>query len=190
MDELIKQFSIDKVGKSGAKFDPEKARWFNHYYIQKQSIEELGNSFKKILESKNISPDRFSPETINEIILLVKERANFIQDLWEHSDFFFISPSKYDEVVVKKYWKADTPSHLEEIINILSACEPFKSNVIDEKIKTFIHSKALGMGQIMNTLRIALVGSSKGPGLAVIAEILGKDEVIRRILKAIDTIKL
>ncbi len=185
INELIQQFSLDKVGKSGAKFDPEKARWFNHHYLQTKSVEDLRDSFKTILESKNINPDQFPLE---KIISLVKERANFVHELWEHSDFFFIPPANYDGSVIKKYWKADTPSHLKDIINVLRTCEPFNAQLIEEKIKLYIETMNQGTGQIMNALRIALVGTSKGPGLTVIAEILGKEEVIRRISKAIDII--
>ena len=186
LHELVKTFTLEKVGKSGSKFDPEKARWFNHQYLQSKSNDEIENSLKKILESKGI----FDPYLkLDKIVRMVKERLFFIKDIWEESEFFFLPPGNYDESSVKKHWKQDTSSQMEGLINVLSEIIPFEAILIEKKVKDYILEKNLGMGQIMNAWRIAIVGSSKGPGLAEISEILGKDEVLSRTKKAIETIK-
>ena len=185
LDELVQIFSLEKVGKSGSKFDPEKARWFNHHYLQLKTTNELADLIRPVLVMKDSYDINVSLE---KIIELVRERLFFVHDFWDEADFFFTRPCGYDPDAVKKYWKPGTSSEMKGIIQILADCESFEADMIEKKVKDHILTKNLGMGQIMNAWRIALVGTSKGPGIAEIAAILGRDEVIHRIIRAIEII--
>lgn len=187
MSELINAFSLERVGKSGAKFDFEKAKWFNHKYLQMKSNHELTNKFLLLLKEKGIIINSLFAEKIVE---LVKERADFIEDLWEASAFFFIRPDNYDESVIKKRWKEDTSQHLESIASILQSVQPFQTEEAHNKVIQYITNKELNMGQIMNCLRLSLVGCAKGPDLFAIITLLGVSETIERIQLAINKIKI
>ena len=187
MEELISGFSLDKVGKSGSKFDPDKAKWYNHHYLQLKSDVELSGFFSEILKSKGINYHSFP---LKRIVGLIKERAYLIPDLWEHADFFFIAPDRYDEQFVKKRWKPGTSESLKNLAEILLQTEPFEAESIEKNSRQFIERGNLNTGQVMGAWRICLVGSPRGPGLAQVSEILGKEEVIRRINKAIQTIRI
>lgn len=183
MDQLIEAFSIERVGKSGSKFDPEKAKWFNHHYMSVLGDEEAAGLLGNILKEKEINA---SHDFIVNVCRLVKERATLIPDLWEQSWFFFKAPETYDEKVVQKFWKPETPSLLKKIIELLADTRDFSTDNIDASVKDFIQVNGLGMGQVMNTLRLVLVGGSFGPGVAAIISLLGKEESLARIGKAID----
>ncbi|MFH1120208.1 MAG: glutamate--tRNA ligase [Bacteroidota bacterium] len=182
MDELIKAFSIERVGKSGSKFDPEKARWFNHHYISGLGDHELSQLLGNILKEKGITA---SGDIVLRVCSLIKERAVLVPDLWEQSRFFFLSPETYDEQVVGKFWKPETPALLEKLAFILADTEDYSVDNIDAVVKAYIHENGLGMGQIMNTLRLALVGGSFGPGVSAMISLFGKKETLNRIEKAI-----
>ena len=187
MNDLIKIFSLDRIIKSGAKFDPDKAKWFNHQYLIQKSDEELAQLFQIILKEKNINvPDSF----VVKIVSMIKERANFVKDFWDESSFFFVAPVEFDEKAVAKNWKENTQDLLSEAKNILSQSNPFSAEIIHENFKIFIDKQGIGFGQMMVPLRIALVGSSKGPDLVQIIEMLGKEEVIKRIKYALNKIKV
>ncbi|MFP4557300.1 MAG: glutamate--tRNA ligase [Bacteroidales bacterium] len=186
MDELIEQFSLERVSKSGARFDPEKAKWFNHHFLMKKSDAEIAQQFMLTLDKKGISTDQTK---IEKIVGLVKERVHFVHELWEQASFFFEAPKEYDNKTVKKFWKDDTSDIMKEINDILLDVEPFEAAKIESAIKNFINEKELGMGKVMNALRLCLVGESKGPGIADIIEIVGKDATMQRIEHAINTIK-
>ena len=186
MDELINLFSLEKISKAGAKFDLEKAKWFNHHYLQTLPDEILAKSFKTSLDSKGIEADM---SKIIHIVALIKERIYFVNDLWEQSHYFFERPTSYDEQVIKKRWKEDTASHLHTIAGIIKAVEPFDKMVAHDRVMDYIRSNELNMGQIMNSFRLTLVGAAKGPDLFEIVNILGVEEVLYRIeagIKAID----
>jgi len=185
LDELVSLFSIDRVGKSGSKFDPEKARWFNHKYLVEKSDEELARLFAAVLEKKEIHAKN---EFITKVVGLVKERANFIEDFWGQSSFFFVAPDAYDPQVVKKRWKEDTPAMMAELKDCLELIQSFTAEIIKTGILNFVEEKSLSLGVVMNALRLALVGGGFGPDLIQIAEMLGKEEVIRRIETGIKNI--
>jgi glutamyl-tRNA synthetase len=184
--ELIDHFSIERVGKSGARFDPEKAKWFNHQYLVNKSDEELTDLFIPLLKEKGIDSDR---TWVLRIVSMVKERAFFVQDLWEQSAYFFEAPQEYDKKVIKKRWKEGVPQALSDIKQVISQTESFESTNLEEKIKAYITSNELNMGQIMNSLRLTLVGGAFGVHLFDIMEIIGKEETLNRIQKGLDTIK-
>ena len=178
LEELIRDFDLEKVGKAGAKFDPDKARWFNHQHLQMAPLEDLADSFQEILAGKGVQA---SPEMVREVVQLVKERADFVSDLWEQSSFFFIAPESYDEKVVKKRWKEETPALMQALSDLLQHIEPFTADHIEHEVKSAIEAREWGMGAVMNAWRLLLVGAAQGPSLFHMAEILGKEEVLGRI---------
>ncbi len=189
---LYKRISFKRIGKSGSKFDPEKARWYNHQYLQKKSITFLAKEFTELPEYKEMLKNNvnlvYSQLNIKKIIMLVKERASFVRELWDHADFFFVRPSTYDPDVVKKRWNSQVAEQMKQLENFLESCDDFSAHVLETKVKAFIEEKGFGTGQIMNAWRLCLVGTLKGPGLFDIAEILGKKEVILRINNTIKSI--
>lgn len=186
LDELANEFSLERVGKSGSKFDPDKAKWFNHKYLVEKSDAELANLFLPVLALKGIEA---SPEFVEKVIGIIKERANFVSDFWEQSAFFFEAPKTYDEQVVKKRWKADLPLIMNDLKERLAHVEDFRAEIIKEDIHHFVEEKAVGMGVVMNALRLLLVGGGFGPDLALIAEMIGKKEMIRRIETGIEKLR-
>lgn len=188
LGELAKVFSLEKVGKSGSKFDPDKARWYNHQYLQTKPDAGLSQMFAGLLKKKGIETPAVSK--LQKITGLVKERATFVHELWDHADFFFVRPAAYDPEVVKKRWNAQVAEQVKEVAVYLESCEDFSAHSLEPKVKAFIEEKEFGLGQIMNALRLCFVGTSKGPGIFDIAEILGKEEVIIRINNALGNLKI
>jgi len=184
LDELIKEFDLNEVSKSGARFNPEKAVWFNNYYLQQKQNIEIVPLFQEILLRNNISIDS---EKDLAIISLLKERAHFVKDIFEESLFFYERPSTFLESDLKKAVKEDTKSILENIINLFSEID-FKEDIITKTITDFSEQNHIGMGRIMMPLRLSLVGEMRGPNVPKIMEILGKEESIKRINLFIDTI--
>jgi len=187
MEELINQFSLDRVSKSGAKFDYEKGKWFNHKYLQLKSNEEIAIIFQSILIEKGLVEEL---ERVTKIVALVKERANFVTDLWLQSSFFFVAPTLYDEKTIKKRWKAETPQQMLELISILSEIEDFSSEKAEKIVIDWITFKEYNMGGVMNAFRLAIVGEGKGPHMFDITELIGKEETIKRIQRAVNNINI
>lgn len=184
LEKLIEKFDLARVNKSGAKFDPEKNKWFNHQYLQKQTDENLANSFKTILSQKEITTNL----DIKRIVTLNKERANFVNDLWDLTDYFFVAPKSYDEKALKN-WKEETPKLMNQLAGVLENISDFTSATIETTVKDWLNANEIGMGKVMQPFRLSLVGKMMGPHLFDIVEILGKDETIQRINKAIETIQ-
>jgi len=178
LNELVKEFSLERVVKSGAKFNPEKAKWFNQEYLRHQSTESLIESIKPVLIGKGIFK---SDIYISKVIGLVKERAYFANELWSLSDYLFIAPTTYDTNVKAKFWKEDTPSVLRGIIIMLSSFEPFTKEALEPALSAYIKENGFQMGSVMNSLRLCLVGESKGAGIADIIALIGKEETISRV---------
>ncbi|MCH5213935.1 MAG: glutamate--tRNA ligase [Muribaculaceae bacterium] len=185
-DELIAKFSIDRCAKAGAKFDYKKGIWFNHEYLMKMADSELVPLLKPILEEKGVSG--FSDEYIARAIGLVKGRANLIPDLWTQADFFFKAPEEYAEKDVRKRWSAQTPAIMEELIGVLEGIDDMTSANAEKIVLGWIADKGYHLGNVMNAFRLAVVGQCRGPHMFDITELMPKDEVIRRIRRAIDTI--
>ena len=186
MDDLIKLFSLEKCSKNGAKFDFEKGKWFNHKYIQNKSNEELTELFLPILQEKGISAD---PAKTAKIIGLVKDRISFVKELWAQTSYFFIAPESYEEKSVKKRWKEDTPERMKELIEILENITDFASEDTEKIVLGWITENNYHMGNVMNAFRLAVVGECKGPHMFDITTILGKEETIKRIKKAIEVLQ-
>lgn len=183
LDELSSLFSLERVGKSGSKFDPEKTKWFNHQYLVKKDNHELAQLFMtQVLEKKGIST---SIEAVVQIISMVKERVSFVSELWEQSSFFFEAPTEYDAKTAKKRWKEDTPALMTNLITILEEIRNFTSEETERVVKNWIQSSELNMGAVMNAFRLAIVGAGKGPHMFDIIHLIGKEETVSRIKTAI-----
>ncbi|WP_027394504.1 glutamate--tRNA ligase [Aquimarina latercula] len=177
LEQLINEFDLTRVNKAGAKFDPEKTKWFQQQHFQLAQNSVHVEQLQQILSENNIS----TSYDLNEVIELIKERAVFSKDLWDLSKFLFIAPSEYDEKATKKAWKQETPDLMHELTRIISDIHDFNAENISNTVKSWIKSKEIGFGKIMMPLRIALVGSLQGPDIFKIIEIIGKDETIKRI---------
>jgi len=183
LDELIEKFDLKRIHKAGAKFDPEKNKWFNHKYLQKQTDAKLAELFKVILNEKGIS----TPLDVTRIVGMIKERANFVTELWDLSDYFFEAPTSYDEKAAKN-WKDETPELMKQVMEVLNSIEDFTSANIETLLKDWMTTNEIGMGKVMQPLRLSLVGALKGPHLFDIIEMIGKAETSSRIEKAIHTL--
>jgi glutamyl-tRNA synthetase len=184
LEELAEKFDLNRVHKAGAKFDPEKNKWFNHQYLLKQTNTALANSFAPILSEKGISVEN---DKLVKIVSSIKERANFVSEFWDLADYFFVAPTSYDEKASKN-WKEETPELMKQLISVLSTIEDFNSIDIETIVKDWLTQNEIGMGKVMQPFRLSLVGALKGPHLFDIVELIGKEETIKRIEKAIETL--
>ena len=184
LEELIEKFDLSRIHKAGAKFDPEKNKWFNHQYLQKQSNESLAATFEKILVQKGLESSFLR---LTHIVSLIKERANFVSEFWEMSDYFFQAPTTYDEKAVKN-WKDETPDLMKRLIKILNSIDDFTSINIENVVKNWMTENEIGMGKIMQPFRLSLVGALKGAHLFDIVEVIGKEETVSRVEKAITSL--
>ena len=182
LDALADVFDLDRVSKSGAKFSPDKTNWFNQQYMQTKSNTELTDLFMPILLEKGITTTH---EYAEKVVSLIKERAVFVADFWNLSDFFFQGPTTYDAKASKKNWKEGTPTLMHELIALMHGIEDISSANTENTIKAWITDKEIGFGKVMQPLRLSLVGALKGPHLFDIIEMIGKEEAIRRIEHAI-----
>lgn len=178
MQELIDAFSLDRVSKSGARFQPDKAKWFNAQYMHNKSAEELAVLYQPILREHGVE---VSDEIAGRAAYIMRERATFVGDLWDLTSYFFIAPTEYDEKQMRKYWKGENPAHLAEVREVLASIDDFSLENTERIVHAWIEEKGYGMGQIMNSLRLALVGAGKGPGMYDVTSFLGKEETLRRI---------
>jgi glutamyl-tRNA synthetase len=184
LNELVSSFELDRVHKGGAKFDPEKTKWFQHKYLQEVPAANLAHQFREILKEKNITTEI----DLLQIVSLLKERATFISDLWDQGSFFFESPESYDKKASAKAFKPETTQLLARVIEILKSSDDYNASVISDSVKSWITSEGIGFGKIMMPLRLSLVGEMKGPDVFEIASLLGKEEAISRIENAISFI--
>ena len=185
IEELITTFDLSRVSKSGAKFSLDKTNWFNQQYLQKKTDAELALLFSVILKNKKI---KSSEGYVEKVVSLIKERAVFVKDFWSLSCYFFKTPEDYNEKASKKQWKEGTSALMNELIIVLASIDDFSSKTIEETVKSWISSKEIGFGKIMQPLRLAIVGEMKGPHLFDIIDMIGKDEAVLRIKKIIKTL--
>jgi len=189
MDELIKRFSLEHCSRSGAKFAYEKGTWFNHQYLQMLPDAELARLFIPILKEHGVNPDDFAPEYIEKAVGLVKGRINFVRDLWDNARFFFTAPTEYEEKSVRKRWSAETPAYLTEMLGWMKGLPSLSPADAEQPVLDNIKERGWHMGNVMNALRLAVVGECKGPHMFEITELLGYDEIERRVNAAIKNIK-
>ncbi len=185
LNELVEAFEINRVHKGGAKFDPEKTKWFQQHYMHEADDKIVAEKLEKILQQKEIET---SSDYVLEVVKLMKERAIFINDIWEQGYFFFVAPTSYDPKNAKKAWKEDTSDLMQELIDVLKEQEDFKAEALQTKVKAWIQEKEVGFGKVMQPFRLALVGAMQGPDLYEIAEMIGKEETISRLENAIRTL--
>ena len=181
LSELVNSFDLERVHKSGARFDPEKIKWFNHHYMQKQSTQRLGVLFKNSQDELS----EVSNQYIEAVVDLIKERATFVTDFWELSSFFFVNPDTYDAKALKKTLKEDTFDLMRSLLIVLNTADAGSKKAIEQSVKDWILSKNIGFGRIMMPLRLALVGALKGPDVFDIIYMIGLDKTIHRINKFI-----
>ncbi len=189
MDELIKRFSLDHCSRSGAKFAYEKGTWFNHHYLQTLPDAELAALFRPVLKEHGVNPDDFSDEYIQKAVGMVKDRINFVRDLWQHAGFFFKAPTEYEEKSVRKRWNENTPDYLTQIMGWLRELPSPSAADAEQPVLDRIKANEWHMGNVMNALRLAVVGECKGPHMFDIMELLGLPEVEKRVQAAIANIK-
>lgn len=188
MAQLIEKFSLDHCSKSGAKFDFEKGKWFNHKYLQELPDAQLAELFKPILKEQGV--DGFDDEYITRAISMVKGRINFVKDLWDQAKFFFVEPTEYDAKAVKKRWSEDTPRLMNELIDVLNQLDDFSSAAAEPIVLGWITDNGYHMGNVMNAFRLTVVGECKGPHMFDITELMGKEETVRRVRLGIERIKI
>ncbi|MFT5750922.1 MAG: glutamyl-tRNA synthetase [Flavobacteriales bacterium] len=185
LEALVAAFDLEKVNKAGAKFDPEKTKWFQQHYFQEANNQDIADRFLELLSQKQIQT---TPEYALDVVTLIKERATFIPDLWDLGHYFFVAPQTYDEKAVKKGWKEDTGEIMKQVHNIISDLNGFDATALQEAVKGWINTNELSFGKVMQPFRLSLVGAMQGPDVFAIATALGKDETLSRIQKAIDTL--
>lgn len=185
LEELVQAFEISRVHKSGAKFDPEKTKWFQQHYLHLQEDEVLAKDFLKILKQKGITAD---PDYTAEVIGSLKERAVFVDDFWELGSYFFVAPKSFDEKAVKKVWKEDSPEIINNLITVISEVEPYTAENVQEEVKAWITKTETGFGKVMQPFRLSLVGAMQGPDVFEIAARIGKEETIDRLKYAVENL--
>lgn len=183
LEELIKEFDLKRVSKSGAKFNPDKTKWFQQQYMQQKDTTELTTLYTVILAEKGITKE---VDYVQKVVAAIKERAVFVSDFWELSHFFFQTPTEYDAKASKKNWKEGTSELMQELNSIIADIEDFSSENTEKIIKEWISGKEIGFGKVMQPLRLSLVGKLAGPHLFDIIAMIGKEETIHRIENAIE----
>ncbi len=186
LSDLVDAFSFDRVGKSGARFDPEKAKWYNQQYLKSKSDEELTSLFIPVLQKKGFP---INPRYIKKVTTMIKERLVFPQDFWDQAFYFFEGPESYDQQMQKKIWKEETPGIIASVKELLKGANDFSSAGLEALIKEFIERSNLGFGRVAAPLRLLIVGSGMGPHLFDILEMIGKEETIKRIRKGLEIIQ-
>lgn len=187
LEELVAAFSFDRCSKSGAKFDFEKAKWFNHKYIHETPNAVLAAMFIPFLAEKGISADK---GYVTNVVGLVKDRVNFVKELWDQASFFFQAPTNYDEKTIRKRWKTETPAQMRELIGLIEKMDDFSAENQEKIIMKWIEDNQYHTGNVMNAFRLALVGEGKGPHIFDITVLLGKEETVKRLHKAIENIAI
>ena len=185
LDELVQAFDIHKCSKAGARFDYQKGIWFNHEYMLKKSNEEVANLFAPIVANNGVDE---TMERITQVVAMMKDRVNFVKELWPLCSFFFIAPTEYDEKTVKKRWKADSAKVMGELADVLEGINDFSVEGQEPVVMKWIEEKGYKLGDVMNAFRLTLVGIGKGPGMFDISAFLGKEETLKRMRKAIEVL--
>lgn len=182
LDELVKLFDITKCSKAGARFDYKKCIWFNHEYILRKSNEEIAGLFAPVVAGNGVDEPL---ERVTQVVAMMKDRVDFVKELWPLCSFFFIPPTEYDEKTVRKRWKADSPQVMAELADVLEGLDDFSLDNQERVVMAWVEDKGYKLGDVMNAFRLALVGIGKGPGMFDISAFLGKEETLRRLRRAI-----
>ena len=186
MQELIDAFSLERVSKAGARFQPDKAKWFNAQYMHSLTAAQFAPLMQPILKAHGIET---SDERAGKAAEIMKERMTLTTDMWDLTSFFFVAPAEYDEKLAKKQWKGDNPQMLAKLRSVLESLDDFSKENTEAVVRSWIDAEGYALGQVMNTLRLALVGAGKGPGMFDVTEFLGKEESLKRIDAIIANLK-
>lgn len=186
LDELVQAFTFERVNKSGAKFDPEKTKWFNQQYLRMKSDAELATLFATILKEHNITADS---KFVEGVCKLVKEKAHFVSEFWANGSYFFIAPTSYDADVIKKRWNEQASTFIKEVTEAYKNLSNFNAAETEATFKATAEKLGMGPGQVMQLFRVCLSGVGGGPMLFEMAELLGKEEVVKRLNTALSSIK-
>ena len=186
MQELIQSFSLERVGKAGAKFDFGKTKWFNQQYLRAKSKEFLADQIQPILKENGVLAE---DDFVRSVCEQLKERATFVKDIWEEGQYYFSAPTHYEEKIIRKKWKEDTSKHILKLKEMLSRLSDFSAEKIELEFKKYLEENELSMSQLLPAFRVSLTGVGIGPSLFDIASLLGKEETISRMEKALNTIK-
>jgi len=185
MEEMIESFTLERVGKAGAKFDFDKTRWFNQQYLRAKTKEDLAQELQIILKENGVEEE---DSFVQEVCEQLKERATFVKDMWEGGKYYFVAPTSYDEKTIRKKWKEDTPKYMSELKDRLEELSDFSSESIEIEFKKYLEENELGMGMLLPAFRVSLTGLGMGPSLFDIASLLGKEETIQRMETALEKI--
>ena len=185
LDELVSQFDIEKCSKAGAKFDYKKAVWFNHEYMLRKSDDEIASLFAPIVAGNGVDEPM---ERVRQVVHMMKDRVDFVKELWPLCSFFFIPPVEYDEKTVRKRWKEDSPQVMTELADLLESLDDFSLENQEREVMAWVEAKGYKLGDVMNAFRLALVGIGKGPGMFDISAFLGKEETLRRLRRAVEVL--
>lgn len=185
LEELVKVFDISRCSKAGAKFDFKKGIWFNHEYILMKSAEEVAKQFAPIVANNGVDA---TMEQVTAVVAMMKDRVNFVSELWPLCSFFFFAPDAYDEKTAKKRWKEYSAQQMTELVEVLEGISDFSVEGQEPVVMEWVQSKEYKLGDVMNAFRLCLVGEGKGPGMFDISAFLGKEETIKRIKKAVEVL--
>lgn len=185
LDELVEAFDISRCSKAGAKFDYQKGIWFNHEYILQKSNEEIATLFAPIVANNGIDVPM---EKVIKVVGMMKDRVNFVKELWPLCSFFFIPPTEYDEKTVKKRWKEYSAQQMTELAEVLKGIDDFTVEGQEPVVMKWVEEKQYKLGDVMNAFRLALVGIGKGPGMFDISAYLGKEETLKRLYRAVEVL--
>ena len=186
LDELVQLFDITKCSKAGARFDFQKGIWFNHEYMLRKSDEEIAADFAPIVKDHGVDE---TMERITKVVSMMKDRVNFVKELWPLCSFFFEAPTEYDEKTVRKRWKEDSNQVMTELADVIEGIDDFSIENQEKIVEGWIESKGYKLGDVMNAFRLTLVGIGKGPGMFDITAFLGKEETLKRLRRAIEVLK-
>jgi glutamyl-tRNA synthetase len=187
LEELINEFSLDRVSKAGAKFDPEKAKWFNQQYLRKRTDLELAELWMPELKSKGIGADQAS---VAKVVRLIKEKGNFLNEFWSLGSYFFVPPEKYEAEVIKKRWNESSAGFISELTEELKTVKNFTALETEALFKTISEKRGIGSGQVMQLFRVCISGVGGGPALFEIVELLGKTEIVSRLETAVSKLEV
>ena len=185
LDELVKLFDIHKCSKAGARFDYQKGIWFNHEYMLRKSSEEIARLFAPVVAGNGVDEPM---DRIVKVVDMMKDRVNFVKELWPLCSFFFIAPTEYDAKTVKKRWKSDSAKVMGELAAVLEGIDDFSVEGQEPVVMDWVAKQGYKLGDVMNAFRLALVGIGKGPGMFDISAFLGKEETLRRLRRAIEVL--
>jgi glutamyl-tRNA synthetase len=190
LDELVAAFSLERVNKSGARFDPDKTKWYNQHYMQTTDNSELANAFLLNLKTKaiNLPQGKDNANYVVEVVSLIKERATFVNDFWELGNYFFTAPVTYDDKAVKKQWKEDSAAIMSKLLTFIEGIDDFSSENLENQVKGWITENELSFGKVMPPLRLVIVGEMKGPHIFDIMALIGKKDCLERVKTAISVL--